>query len=77
MTRSLRAGVIAIAAIALGIALSGCGSDTKSEPSTSKQTSTANQQSRTVDVSASRGTEQNDRRLHQGERHHRNPGAPG
>ena len=40
MTRSLRAGVIAIAAIAMGVALSGCGSDTKSEPSTSKQTAT-------------------------------------
>jgi hypothetical protein len=41
MTRLLRAGVIAVAAIAIGIGLSGCGSDTKSEPSTSKQTSTA------------------------------------
>jgi hypothetical protein len=41
MTRSLRAGVIAVAAIAIGIGLSGCGSGTKSEPSTSKQTSTA------------------------------------
>jgi hypothetical protein len=42
MTRALRAGVIAISAIAIGIGLSGCGSDTKSEPSTtSKQTSTA------------------------------------
>ncbi len=41
MTRSLRAGVIAVAAIAVGIGLSGCGSDTKSEPSTSKQTPTA------------------------------------
>jgi hypothetical protein len=41
MTRSLRAGVIAIAAIAIGIGLSGCGSDTKSAPSTSKQTSAA------------------------------------
>jgi hypothetical protein len=40
MTRSLRAGVIAVAAIALGIGLSGCGSDTKSEATTSKQTST-------------------------------------
>jgi hypothetical protein len=40
MTRSLRAGVIAVAAIAIGIGLSGCGSSTKSEPSTSKQTST-------------------------------------
>ena len=41
MTRSLRAGVVAVAAIAIGIGLSGCGSDTKSEPSTSKQTSAA------------------------------------
>jgi len=41
MTRSLRAGVIAIAAIAIGVGLSGCGSDTKSAPSTSKQTSAA------------------------------------
>ena len=42
MTRSLRAGVIAVAAIALGIGLAGCGSDTKSEPSTtSKQTSSS------------------------------------
>ncbi len=41
MTRSLRAGVIAVAAIAIGICLSGCGSDTKSEHSTSKQTSAA------------------------------------
>ena len=41
MTRSLRAGVIAIAAIAIGVGLAGCGSDTKTEPSTSKQTSTA------------------------------------
>ena len=41
MTRALRAGIIAISAIAIGIGLSGCGSDTKSEPSTSKQTSAA------------------------------------
>jgi hypothetical protein len=41
MTRALRAGVIAISAIAIGIGLTGCGSDTKSEPSTSKQTSAA------------------------------------
>ena len=40
MTSSLRAGVIAVVAIAIGIGLSGCGSDTKAEPSTSKQTST-------------------------------------
>jgi hypothetical protein len=41
MTSSLRAGVVAIAAIAIGIGLSGCGSDTKSEPSTSKETSSS------------------------------------
>jgi Probable lipoprotein LpqN len=41
MTSSLRAGGVAIAAIAIGIGLSGCGSDTKSEPSTSKETSSA------------------------------------
>jgi hypothetical protein len=40
MTRSLRATVVAVAAIAVGIALSGCGSDTKAEPTPSKQTST-------------------------------------
>jgi len=39
MKSSVRAGVIAIAAVALGIGLSGCGSDTKTEPSTSKTTS--------------------------------------
>ena len=39
MTRALRAGVVAISAIAIGIGLSACGSNTKSEPSTSKQTS--------------------------------------
>lgn len=41
MTSSLRAGVVAIAAIAIGIGLSGCGSDTKSEPSTSKAASSS------------------------------------
>ncbi len=41
MTRALRASVIAISAIAIGIGLSGCGSDTKSEPATSAQTSAA------------------------------------
>jgi len=39
MKSSVRASVIAIAAVALGIGLSGCGSDTKTEPSTSKTTS--------------------------------------
>ncbi|WP_006245415.1 LpqN/LpqT family lipoprotein [Mycolicibacterium tusciae] len=39
MTTSLRAGVIAVSAIALGLTLAGCGSDTKSEPSASKATS--------------------------------------
>jgi Probable lipoprotein LpqN len=41
MTSSLRAGVVAIAAIAIGIGLSGCGSDTKSESTTSKETTSA------------------------------------
>lgn len=41
MTRSLRAGVVAIAAIAIGFGLSGCGSDTKSEPTTTETTSAA------------------------------------
>ncbi len=39
MTRSLRAGIVAISAIAIGVGLSGCGSNTPSAPSTSKQTS--------------------------------------
>lgn len=39
MKTSLRAGAVAIAAVALGIGLASCGSDTKSEPSTSKTTS--------------------------------------
>ena len=81
MTRSLRAGVIAIAAIAIGIGLSGCGSDTKAEPTTSQadvhRIVGHSQQSRTDDVGAGLGSEQDDRRLHQGEQHHRNPGAPG
>ena len=80
MTRALRASVIAISAIAIGIGLSGCGSDTKSEPSTSAQTSAAtsdhNQQSRADVGGTGRGPKQDDRRLHQGERDHRNPGAP-
>jgi Probable lipoprotein LpqN len=40
MRRSLRAGVTAVVAIAVGIGLSGCGSDTKTEPTASKETST-------------------------------------
>jgi hypothetical protein len=39
MTRSLRAGVIAISALAVAIGLSGCGSDTKTSPSTSATSS--------------------------------------
>jgi Probable lipoprotein LpqN len=38
MRSSLRPGVIAIAAVALGIGVAGCGSDTKTEPTTSNQT---------------------------------------
>lgn len=39
MSMSVRAGVIAIAAMALGVSLAGCGSDTKTEPSKSETTS--------------------------------------
>ncbi len=39
MTMSMRAGVVAIAAVALGLSLAGCGSDTKTEPSATNTTS--------------------------------------
>lgn len=42
MTMSVRAGVIAIAAVALGLSLAGCGSDTKSEPS-AKESATSSE----------------------------------
>jgi Probable lipoprotein LpqN len=38
MRMSLRAGVIATAAVAFGLGLAGCGSDTKTEPTTAKPT---------------------------------------
>lgn len=41
MSKSVRAGVIAIAAIALGLSLAGCGSDTKTEPSATESTSSS------------------------------------
>jgi Probable lipoprotein LpqN len=40
MRSSLRAGVVAIAAVSLGIGLAGCGSDTKTAPSTSSKETT-------------------------------------
>jgi hypothetical protein len=40
MRSSLRAGVVAIVAVALGIGLAGCGSDTKTAPSTSSKETT-------------------------------------
>jgi Probable lipoprotein LpqN len=40
MRSSLRAGVVAIGAVALGIGLAGCGSDTKTAPSTSSKETT-------------------------------------
>jgi hypothetical protein len=55
MTRALRAGVVAISAIAIGIGLSGCGSDTKSEPSTSKQTSATSSSTTTSKAPAAAG----------------------
>jgi hypothetical protein len=39
MRKSVRAGVIAIAAVSLGLGLVGCGSDTKTEPSAKESTS--------------------------------------
>ena len=42
MTMSVRAGIIAIAAVALGLSLAGCGSDTKSEPS-AKESATSSE----------------------------------
>jgi hypothetical protein len=44
----MRAGVVAIAAIAVGIGLSGCGSDTKSEPSSSKTTTSSESKTTTT-----------------------------
>ncbi len=41
MSKSVRAGVIAIAAVALGLSLAGCGSDTKSEESATETTSSS------------------------------------
>ena len=41
MTSPTRAGVIAVSAIALGLSLAGCGSDTKSEESTAKETTSS------------------------------------
>jgi hypothetical protein len=41
MSKPSRAGVIAIAAVALGLGLVGCGSDTKTEPSATETTSEA------------------------------------
>ena len=47
MTMSTRAGVIAIAAVALGLGLAGCGSDTKTESTTSKKETTSETKSST------------------------------
>ena len=41
MTMSVRAGVIAIAAVAVGLSLAGCGSDTKTEPSGKESTTSS------------------------------------
>jgi hypothetical protein len=41
MRSSLRAGVVAVTAVALGIALAGCGSDTKTAPSASSKEPTS------------------------------------
>ncbi|OBI71836.1 LpqN/LpqT family lipoprotein [Mycobacterium sp. E740] len=41
MTSSMRAGVIAVAAVTLGVGLAGCSSGSKSEPTTAQDTSTS------------------------------------
>ena len=41
MSKSVRAGVIAIAAVAAGLSLAGCGSDTKTEESATESTSSS------------------------------------
>jgi hypothetical protein len=41
MSKSVRAGVIAIATVALGLSLAGCGSDTKTEESATESTSSS------------------------------------
>lgn len=41
MSKSVRAGVIAIAAVALGLSLAGCGSDTKTDESATESTSSS------------------------------------
>ncbi|OBF25988.1 hypothetical protein A5724_32265 [Mycobacterium sp. ACS1612] len=52
MSRSLRAGLIAVAAIAVGVGLSGCGSDTKSEPSSVAETSSSASETSTTSKAA-------------------------
>lgn len=41
MSKAVRAGVVAIAAVALGLSLAGCGSDTKTEESTTESASSS------------------------------------
>ena len=77
---SVRAGVIAIAAVALGLSLAGCGSDTKSEPS-AKESATSSEATSTKTSAALHpprrqpaATELHDRRLHPRQRHRRDTG---
>jgi hypothetical protein len=51
MRTSMRAGVIAVAALALGLGLAGCGSATKAEPTTSEET-TAEEPTTTSEAAA-------------------------
>ncbi len=50
MGSSLRTAVVAIAAIALGIGLAGCGSDTKTAPSTSSKETTTESNTATIEA---------------------------
>jgi hypothetical protein len=52
MSMSMRTGVIAVAAVAVGVGLAGCGSDTKSEETTSAETSATSEAAPTTSAQA-------------------------
>ncbi len=56
MSKSVRAGVIAVAAVALGLGLAGCGSDTKTESSESKTTSSETTTTTTTETTSAAPT---------------------
>ncbi|MCV7301137.1 LpqN/LpqT family lipoprotein [Mycobacterium barrassiae] len=56
MSKSLRAGVVAVAAVALGLGLAGCGSDTKTESKESETTSSETTTSTTTETTSAAPT---------------------